>query len=177
MLDLDVARMRWTIQSLAHTPTVFATYRNNRTEVTYNDVDTEYNYGNQTYAGYTSAADFVYFGDDHGDVRQLDTSYDFDGEVINSFFETPDYYISGIQSRCELQSLKIYTEKGRRCKFYYSADGGPWKPIIRYEYRDGEIYYTFESGQVVNHIKIKCIDSSTGDRPGIKGFDFFYFIH
>ena len=174
MLDLDVARMRWTVNSLAHTPRVFGTYRNSRTEITYNEATLEFNYTNQAYSGYTSAQDFTYFGDDLGDVYQIDSTYDFDGQVISSYFETPDYYIGGIQARAELQSLKIYTEKGRRCKFFYSADGGPWKPITRYEYRDGEIYYTFESGQVINHIKLRCVDNSTGDRPSIKGFDFFY---
>jgi hypothetical protein len=174
LVDLDVARMRWTVQSLSHTPKVFGTYRNSRTEMLYDDADTEFNYVNQSYDGYTSAADFVYFGDDHGDVRQVDDSLDFDGQVINSYFDTVDYYLSGIQSRCELQALKIYTEKGRRCKFFYSVDGGPWKPIVRYEYRDGEIFYTFESGQIINHIKLRCVDNSTGDRPAIKGFDFFY---
>jgi len=174
IVDLDVARMRWTIGSLAHTPRVFGTYRNSRTEVTYDDSNLEYDYVNQSYDGYTLAKDFIYFGDDNGDVYQLDDSYDFAGQTINSYFETTDYYIAGIQARGELQSLKIYTEKGRRCKFFYSADGGPWKPIVRYEYRDGEIYYTFESGQVINHIKLRCVDNSTGDRPAIKGFDFFY---
>jgi len=174
VIDLDVARMRWTVGSLAHTPTVFGTYRNSRTEMTYDDSDTTYDYANQSYDGYTSAQDFTYFGDDTGRVYQIDTSYDFAGTPINSYFETVDYYIAGIEKRAELQALKIYTEKGRRCKFFYAIDGGNWKPIVRYEYRNGEIYYTFESGQVINHIKLKCIDNSTGDRPAIKGFDFFY---
>jgi hypothetical protein len=174
MLDLDVARMRWTVSSLAHTPRVFAPFRNSRSEVAYDDSNTEYDYVNQTYDGYSSASDFVYFGDDKGDVYQLDTTYDFAGQTINSYFETTNYYLAGVHARAELQALKIYTEKGRRCKFYYAADGGPWKPIVKYEYRDGEIYYTFESGLVINHIKLKCLDNSTGDRPGIKGFDFFY---
>ena len=174
LIDLDVARMRWTVQSLTDTPTVFGTYRNSRTEITYDDTNTEYDYVNQSYDGYTSAADFIYFGDDLGKVYQLDTSYDFDGATINSYFETINYYIAGIEKRCELQSLKIYTEKGRRCRFFYSIDGGDWKPIVRYEYRNGEIYYTFESGLVINHIKLKCVDNSTGDRPAIKGFDFFF---
>jgi len=174
VLDLDVARMRWSVGSLAHKPRVFGTYRNSRTEMTYDDANTEYDYVNQSYDGYTSAQDFIYFGDSLGNVYQVDTSYDFAGTTINSYFETVDYYPAGIQSRGELQSLKIYTEKGRRCKFYYSIDGGNWKPITRYEYRDGEIYYTFESGLIVNHIKLKCVDNSTGDRPAIKGFDFFF---
>ena len=174
VVDLDVARMRWRVGSLAHTPRVFGTYRNERTEITYNDTNIEYDYANQAYDGYTSAKDFLYFGDQYGNFYQLDGSYDFAGQTINSYFETVNYYISGIHSRCELQALKIYTEKGRRCKFFYSIDDGPWKPIVRYEYRAGEIYYTFESGLVVNHIKLKCTDNSTGDRPAIKGFDFFY---
>lgn len=173
-VDLDVARMRWTVGSLAHIPRVASTYRNNRTEVTYDDSDTEYDYVNQTYDGFTSAADFIYFGDDTGQVYQFDTSYDFAGTTINSSFETVNYYPAGIHARGELQSLKIYTEKGKRCKFYYSVDDGPWKPIVKYEYRNGEIYYTFESGLIINKIKLKCTDNSTGDRPEIKGFDFFF---
>jgi hypothetical protein len=174
LVDLDVSRMRWSVRSLSKTPTVFGTYRNSRTEITYNDTDTEYDYANQAYDGYTSAQDFIYFGDDTGRVYQIDTSYDFDGDVINSYFETTNYYIAGIQAKAELQAVKIYTDKGRRCKFYYSVDDGPWKPIIRYEYRNGEIYYTFESGQIINHIKLKCTDNSTGDRSAIKGFDYVY---
>jgi hypothetical protein len=152
---------------------VFGTYRNARTEVTY-DAEYEYDNANQTYDGYYLAPDTVYFGDNTGKIYQIDNSYDFDGEVIHSYFETVNYYPAGVQARCELQSLKIYTDKGRRCRFYYSIDDGPWKPIVKYEYRAGEIYYTFESGLIVNHIKLKCIDTSTGDRPGVKGFDFIF---
>jgi len=174
LVDLDVARMRWTVGSLGHTPRIFTTFKNNRAEENYDSASTNYDDADKTYDGYSSASDLTYFGDASGDVYQIDTSYTFNGQTINSYFETPNYYIAGIQARAELQALKIYTVKGHRCKFFYSVDGGPWKPIVKYEYRDGEIYYTFESGVVINHIKLKGIDNSTGDRPSIKGFDFFY---
>jgi len=174
IVDLDVARMKWKVGSLNIVPRVSTNYRDDRSSVTYDSSDINYDNADKTYDGLVSAKDFIYMGDNNGDVYVWDNSYTFNGSTINSYFITHNYYPAGIHARFQLQALKVYSRKGRRCRFFYSVDDGPWKPIVKYEYRNGEIFYTFEQSIVVNRIKLKCVDNSTGDRPEIKGFDIFW---
>jgi hypothetical protein len=174
IVDLDVARGKWRVGSLSVAPHVASTYRDDRSATTYDDATVTYDSTNKTYDGLVSAQNFVNIGDSLGQVYLFDNSLTFNGTTINSYFETHNYYPAGVHARMQLQALKIYSYKGRRCRFFYSVDDGPWQPIVKYEYRNGEIFYTFPQSQINNRVKLKCVDNSTGDRPQIKGFDIFW---
>lgn len=172
---LDVANQRWAIGSLGHAPTVFARYRDDRSEVTYNDTSYDYDYADKTYDGLVSAEDFIHFGDDTGKIYQIsDTAKDFAGTRIRSYFETHNYYIAGVESRAQIHALKAYVDRGRRLKLYYSIDDGPWKPILKYKIFNKELYFEFPQGLEGNRVKLKGTDNSVGLGNKVYGFDIFY---
>lgn len=172
---LDVARMRWSIGTLAHKPAIFAQYRDDRSEVTYDDSSYEYDYADKSYDGLVSAEDFVHFGADNGKIYQIDDDdSDFDGTRIRAYFETHNYFVAGVHARAQFQAVKMYVKQGKRTKFFYSIDDGPWKPIIKYKLFKKEIYFEFGKNVVGNRVKFKGIDNSSGQGNKVHGFDVFY---
>lgn len=176
LLDFDVAKRRWTIESLDHIPRVFSVYRDDRSDMTYSDSDYTYSYVDKTYSGLVSAEDFRFFGDSSGDIWQFDDSKNqFDTSNISAYFETPNYYFAGVHMKGNLQAFKIYIEKARRLRIYFSVNDRPWQPLQRIKDSDKkEIYYEFHPKIKGNRIKFKGIDNSAGSPSVVKGFDIFY---
>lgn len=172
---LDVARMRWTFESIAHEPTIFAPYRDDRSDVTYDDSAIAYNQDDKSYDSTITASDFIFFGADDGNIYQINAgNKTFDGTTIKASFETHNYYFAGIHARGQLQACKVYVKDGRRLKLFYSIDDGSWRPIERYEQGNHEIYFQFDSNAIGNRIKFKGTDSSTGEKSRVRGFDIFF---
>lgn len=176
LIDFDVAKNKFVLESLDHVPRVFSEYRDDRSDVTYSDDSYTYSYVDKTYSGLVTAEDFRFFGDSSGDVWQLDDEENqMDSANISAYFETPNYYFAGIHRHGNLQALKIYVEKARRLRLYYSIDDKAWEPLTRVKDSDSkEIFYRFKPEQNGNRIKFKGIDNSSGEQSSIKGFDIFY---
>jgi len=175
LVVLDVANMRWSIEDLGHSPLAFWNYRDDRSNMTYDDSSYEYDYPLKTYNGLVSAEDFIHFGDDAGNIYEFSSDQlQFDSTDIISYFETHNYYFSGLEGFGKLQAVNLYIENAKRIKLYYSIDDGPWKAIKKYEYKNDRIYLQFDNEIVANRIKFKGIDSSKGTRGIVRGFDIFY---
>lgn len=172
---LDVARGRWRLGSLTHEPTVFAPYRDDRSEVTYDDSSYAYNQDDKTYDAIASGTNFMFFGASDGNVYQMDNLIKtHDGSNIRAYFETHNYYFAGVHSRGNLQAIKVYVKDGRRLKLFYSIDDGDYKPVEKYQQLKDELYLQFDTGIIANRIKFRGTDNSLGNQSRIRGIDIFY---
>ncbi len=175
VLKLDVAKMKWTVGSFSHTPLIFAPYRYDRTNITYNNASYSYNSPGVFYNGVGFAQEEMYFGDNTGKIYRFSKeATTFAGEPIAASFETPNYYFAGQHRRGILQAIRFYVKQGRRLKLFYSLDDGPWLPVEKYKREKNQLFFTFKSDTVANRVKIKGIDNGVGEPATILGYDFFY---
>ena len=173
VIDYDVALRKWRIGSLAHSPLVFNTYRDDRSDLTYDEADYEYDYVDKNYDSLVSASDNVFFGDNSGVVYTLDNSQTYSGTTINAFFETPNYFPTGGTTEAIYRQVYVYTNS-RRLRLYYSIDDLVWLPLNKYEHKNGYIIYHFPPQTISNRIRFKGVDSSSGKKVAIKGWDIVY---
>ena len=79
LIDFDIAKNSLMLRSIEEEPTVFFTYRDDRSNITYNDATLTYNSADTTYNGLVSNQERIFFGTTDGEVHQQDTGNSFDG--------------------------------------------------------------------------------------------------
>jgi hypothetical protein len=172
---LNVAKNRWRIETLEDRPSIFSKYRDDRSDLTYNDSGTEYDYYDKSYDALMSANDYFFFGTSDGKIFKFDNTITTQNTLkVRSFFETWNHYFAGVQGRGQLHALKFYMSNAKRAKLSFSIDDGEWQPISRYTDNKGEIYYQFKDGVVGNRIKLKGSENGIGERVRLYGIDVFF---
>ena len=172
----DIARGRIiSVESLAHSPTIYATYRDDRSEMIYESADDTYESSEDTYNGLVTANDSIYFGADNGRIYQLgNTNPTHSGTTINASFQSHNYYPAGIHAKTNLKALKIYIQQCKRIRLYYSIDDAPWRPLGKVQQNDHEIYFEFPEQTHANRIKFKGVENSVGIYSRVLGIDIFH---
>jgi len=171
----DASKNRWRLKSFQHEPTIFGKYRDDRSDMTYDDPTIDYNSVDKSYDGIISANDYIFFGTSNGKIFKIDKSVSTqDSNKIRAYLETTNYYPNGVQGRSQFQALKFYMESAKRIRLSYSIDDGPWLPIIKYSQNKNEIYYQFKHNVIGNKIKFKMSENGIGERVKIYGIDVFY---
>ncbi len=172
----DIARSRIvSVESLAHNPTMYASYRDDRSEMTYESADDYYESSEDTYNGLVTASDSIYFGADNGRVYQIgNTQATHSGTTISATFQTHNYYPAGIHARTQFKALKFYIQQCKRIRLYYSIDDAPWRPMGKVQTNDHEIYYEFPEQVHGNRIKFKGVENSVGVYSKVLGIDIFH---
>lgn len=171
----NTALNKWRLKTLAHRPTIFAKYRDDRSDLTYDDSSTNYNAIDKSYNGIVSANDYIFFGTDEGDIFKFDREINTqDGSKIRAYLETANYFPYGVHGRLQFHALKFYMKSAKRVRLAYSIDDGPWKPVVRYSQTNSEIYYQFNETVIGNRIKFKMSENGIGERIKINGIDVFY---
>ncbi|MCK9370274.1 hypothetical protein M0R04_10240 [Candidatus Dojkabacteria bacterium] len=171
LIDYDISKNACSVRSLAHNPTVFVSYRDARSAITYNDATLTYNNAETTYNGLIDSADRIFFGDDDGNVFQQDTTNSFSGTDISFTLETKDYYLGYPASFKLFQKVIVFVNGIKSCTIQFKLDDGDWKTLGKIKETQTEL--SFPSGSRGKRIKFRILESSSADRFVLEGLDIY----
>lgn len=172
VIDYDISKDAIVVRSIAHSPTVFDTYRDARSAVTYNDATLTYNDAETTYNGLVSSADRTFFGNTLGSVYQTDTGNSFDGTDISFTFEGKDDYLGYPASFKLFQKVIIFTNGIKSCTIQYKLDDNDWETLGKIKESQQELM--FPTGSRGKRIKFRVLESSSADRFVFEGRDIYF---
>jgi hypothetical protein len=172
LIDFDIAKNALTVRSLTVEPTVFFTFRDDRSAIGYNDATITYNSADTTYNGILSSEERVFFGTTDGVVFQQDSGNSFDGTDIAFTLETKDYYLDYPAVFKLFQKVHVFVDGVRAITVQYKLDDGDWQTLGKVKNTQSELI--FPAGQRGKRIKFRIIESSSGDRFSFEGLDIYF---
>jgi len=172
LIDYDVAKNAFAWRSLEKDPLVFSSYRDDRSDITYDSASLTYDDANTTYSGILTSEDRVFFGATDGAVYQLNSGNSHDGSDIAFLIETKDYYLGNPSVYKLLDKVQIYVDKGKGIQVQYKLDDKRWKTLGRVNKTQSEL--VFPSATRCQRVKFRISESSSGDAFAFEGLDIFY---
>lgn len=172
LIDFDIAKNGFMLRSLVDEPTIFFTFRDDRSAIAYNDATLTYNSSDTTYNGLISSETRVFFGTTDGVVYQQDNGNSFNGTDIPFSLETKDYYLGYPAVYKLFQKVHIFVDGVRAITVQYKLDDGDWKTLGKVKRTQSELI--FPAGSRGKRIKFRILESSSGDRFSFEGFDVYF---
>ena len=172
LIDYDVAKNSFSWRSLSKAPTVFTTYRDDRSNITYNDATVTYNDADVAYNGLISSENRMYFGDTTGHVYHFNVDNQADGSDIQFTMETKDYYLGNPSIYKLLKKLAVFCDGGRHVTIQYKLDDDNWKTLGRL--KESVTILEFPTATRCRKVKFRVLESSGGDPFSFEGFDIYF---
>lgn len=172
LIDYDITKNALCWRSLSKEPTVFTTYKDDRSSTTYNSASVTYNNADQTYNGLVSSDERVFFGDSLGSVYQFDIGNTMADTDIPFTLETQEYYLGNPSLHKLLRKITVYADGGRQAVIQYKMDGKDWKSLGKLKNRFTEL--EFPAGSRCQYVKFRILESSSGDSFSFEGFDIYF---
>ena len=172
-IDYDVAKNVFTWKSLTKEPLIYSEFRDDRSNITYDDATITYNDANITYNGLVSSERRIYFGATDGAVYHKDTGGNYDGEDISFTVVTKDYYLNDPSIWKLLQHVIIYVSKGGKgITVQAKVDDKDWITLGRVDSEQKRL--VFPDGTRCKRVKFRILEKSSGDRFAFEGIDIYY---
>lgn len=172
LIDYDISKNAFTWRSLTYDPLIFSSYRDDRSELTYDSATTTYNDADTTYNALISTEERIYFGTTDGAVYQFDTGQTYDGSAITFVVETKDIYLTRPALYKLLQKVYIFVNSGKGITIQYRMDDGNWKTLGRVKKTQTELI--FPAGSRCQKVRFRILESGTGQRFSFEGLDIYY---
>lgn len=172
LIDYDISKNAYSWRSLDHIPTVFNEYRDDRSDITYNDTGVTYDASDTGYAGLVSSEARIFFGDTLGTIYQFNTGNTYDDVSIPFLMETKDYYLGNPSTIKDLKKIEVFSDGGKQVAVQYKLDDGNWKSLGRLT--DTQTTLNFPAHSRCHRVKFRISESSSGDRFSFEGFDIYF---
>lgn len=172
LVDYDVAKNAYSVRSITKDPLVFFSYRDDRSNVAYNDATLTYDNADISYNGLISSEERIYYGDTLGGVYQFDSGNSFDGTAIPFIVETKDLYLNYPAIYKLFHKIHIFVNGRKGIQVQYKLDDGNWKTLGKVTKTQTELL--FPSGARGKRIKLRFSESGTGDRFILEGYDLYF---
>lgn len=172
LIEYDIGKNAFTIRSLLIDPTCFHTYKDDRSQASYNEATLTYNDANTTYNALVSAEERVYCGTLDGKVYHFDTGNSFDGTDIPFLIETKDYYLGYPALYKLFQKVHVFVNSRKSVTVQFKVDEGRWKTLGRVKSEQDELI--FPAGCRGKKVRFRIIESGSGDRFAFEGFDVYF---
>jgi hypothetical protein len=174
LVDYDIAKNAYSWRSLGTDPTCFTTYRDDRSNTTYDEATLKYNESGTAYNGLVSSEERVFFGTLTGEVFQLNTGMTYDGADIPVRIETKDYYLGYPALFKLLQKVYVFTDHASgSVVISYKLDEGDWQTLGVIAKPQQELI--FPAASRCQRIKFRISESAQADRFAFEGFDLYFY--
>jgi len=172
LIDYDLSKNAFAVRSLANDPTVFFTYRDDRSAVTYSDATITYNDTDTSYNGLMSTEERLYFGDQLGSVYHFDQGNQFNATDIAFKVETCDLYLSDPSYYKPLQKAVVYSQRARGLVVQFRLDDGDWQTM-------GKIHsdiqpLPFPVNSRCRKLRYRFLEMGAGEQFDLEGIETFY---
>jgi len=172
LIDYDISKKAYTWRSLTKIPTIFTEYRDDRSNITYDDATITYNDADTAYNAVMSTEQRIYFGTTIGEILHQDNGNNYDGSPIKFLFETRDIYLDSPNYWKLLQKLIVMVKNGQGIIIQYKCDDGDWKTLGKVN--KTQTVLNFPSGTKCQRIKFRATEMSTGSQFIFEGYDVYY---
>ena len=172
LVDYDVAKNAFAWRSLEKDPLVFESYRDDRSDIAYDDATLTYDDAETTYSGILTTENRAFFGATDGAVYHFDTGRDYDGTDIPFLIETKDYYLGKPSSYKLLQKVYVFVDGGEGVQVQYKMDDKDWATLGRVSKTQSEL--VFPTASRCNRVKFRISEASSGDGFYFEGLDIHF---
>ena len=174
LIDYDISKNNFHWRSLDDSILTSMLYPLDTSKITYNDATITYDNSNTAYNGGASAEERLFLGSSDGYVYQFENGNSYNTSDIAFSMETKDYYL-GYHSFWKLiQKVNLFTDYSGKGGLVFQAklDDNDWITLVEDDNSPG--WYIFPSGSLCQRIAFRIIESSSGDRFAIEGFDIYF---
>jgi len=172
LLDYDVSKNAFTWRSLEKEPTVFGSYRDDRTDITYNQVTLTYGDADTPYSGVVTSEDRMFFGATDGAVYRFDDGRQYDGTNIPFLVETRDYYLGYPAIFKLMQKVHVFVNSGKGVTVQFKMDDGRWNTLGKVTKTQSELI--FPNATRGKRIKFRISESGNTDQFSFEGLDIYF---